>query len=86
MVIIHEMYNYRSLGSIHRNEIIVKTCNYQMLIERATGWLHWNDMVITTYEIQQIHVIFYWVSAYKPRCYQYVILRPMHICMLQVSR
>ena len=33
-----------------------------------------NDMVINTYEIQQIYVIFYWVSEYKPRCYQYVII------------
>ena len=31
-------------------------------------------MVINTYEIQQIHVIFYWVSEYKPRCSQYVII------------
>ena len=36
--------------------------------------LKFNDMVINTYEIQQIHVIFYWVTEYKPRCYQYVII------------
>ena len=40
----------------------------------VTGLLHWNDMVINTYEIKQIHIIFYWVSEYKPRCYQYVII------------
>ena len=33
-----------------------------------------NDMVINTLEINQIHVIFYWVSEYKSRYYQYWII------------
>ena len=33
-------------------------------------------MVINTYEIQQIHITFYWVSAYKPRCYLYITIAP----------
>ena len=40
----------------------------------VTGQLHWNDMVINTYKINQIHVTFYWVSEYKPRYYQYGII------------
>ena len=31
-------------------------------------------MVINTYEINQIHVTFYWVSEYKPCYYQYGII------------
>ena len=47
------------------------------LLHRHNSLLHGitrNDMVINTYEIQQIQVIFYWVSEYKPHCYQYVII------------
>ena len=40
----------------------------------VTGQLYWNDMVINTYEINQIHVIFYLVSEYKPHCHQCVII------------
>ena len=55
-------------------------------------WLFFN-----TYEIHQIHVLFYLASAYKPRCYQYMTIAPyayLHvtgwqmmvcpICMLQL--
>ena len=31
-------------------------------------------MVINTLEINQIHVIIYWVSEYKPSYYQYWII------------
>ena len=50
------------MGLVHRNEFIVTSAPdaHVML------WLlHGNDIVINTYEIQQIHVTFYLVSTYK---------------------
>ena len=53
--------------------VIVSTCEYmfvviheihRMLFPRYV-LVHGNDIVIYTYEIQQIHVTFYWVSTYK---------------------
>ena len=49
------------------NKLVVTTWNYQMLVALLLVSCNWNDMVINTLEINQIHVIFYWVSEYKPR-------------------
>ena len=39
------------------------------LVQACYGLVRGNAIVIYTYEIHQIHVTYYWVSAYKYRCY-----------------
>ena len=52
------------------NELIITTWNYQMLVALLLVSCNWKDMVINALEINQINVIFYWVSEYKSRYYQ----------------
>ena len=55
------------------NIVIVSTCEYMFVVtDELPSMLiachvlaHGNDIGIYTYEIQQIHVTFYWVSTYK---------------------
>ena len=49
---------------VHRNEFVVSTWKYPMLV-CMLRLVHGNDIVIYTYEIEPIHVTFYWVSTYK---------------------
>ena len=56
------------------NKLVVTPWNYQMLVALLLFRCNWNDMVINTLEINQIHIIFYWVSEYKPHYYQYWII------------
>ena len=58
---------------VHVTDVIIPNVlhhlrNYQLRLS------HENDVVINTNEINQIHVIFYWVSEHKPRYYQYGII------------
>ena len=73
---------------VHRNEVVIKTWKYQMLVWHVTVSA-WNDIVIYTYEIHQIHVTIYWVSTYTENDLVGIKTwwsRPIHICMLHVSR
>ena len=53
--------------------VIVSTCEYTFVVTHEIHSMlvacyvlvHENDIVIHTYEIQQTHVAFYWVSTYK---------------------
>ena len=55
------------------NIFIVRTCEYTFVVtDELPSMLitcyvlvNGNDIVIHTYEIQQIHITFYWVSTYK---------------------
>ena len=55
------------------NIVIVGTCEYTFVVTHLIHnmlitcyvLVHITDMVINTYEIQQIHVTFYSVSTYK---------------------
>ena len=56
------------------NELVVKTWTYQILVALLLVSCIAMTWFINTYEINQIHVTFYWVGEHKPRCYQYVII------------
>ena len=54
------------------NIVIVSTCEYMFVVTHELHMLvecyvlvHENDIVIYTYEIQQLHVTFYYVSTYQ---------------------
>ena len=88
--LLHDHYTWNAwlpvMGLVHINEIVVKTCKYQMLVWHNTVSA-WNDFVIYTYEIHQICFTFYGLVHIN----DLVVInswwsRPMRICMLQVSR
>ena len=58
---------------MHMNIVFVSTSEYTFVVTHEIHSMlvacymlvHGNDIVVYTYEIQQIHVTFYWVSTYK---------------------
>ena len=66
-------YTQLIIRLVHINVVIVSTCEYMFVVTHeihsmlVACWVlvHVNDIVIYTYEIHLIHVIFYWGSTYK---------------------
>ena len=64
------------------NIVIVSTCEYTFVVTHEIHSMlvacyvlvNGNDIVIYTYEIQQIHFTFYWVSTYIYAVYSQSIL------------
>ena len=56
-------------GLVHGNDIVANAYEIHSVLVACCGLVHGNDLVIYTCEIHQIHVTYYWLSAYKYRCY-----------------
>ena len=61
------------MGLVHMNKLVVSIWNYPFVVTHEMRrvlvacymFVYGNDIVINTYEINQIHVTFYLVSTYK---------------------
>ena len=73
-------------GLVHGNDIVTNTYEIPAsMLVACYGLVHGNDIVIYTYQIHQIHVTYYWVSAYKYRCYLYMELHQIHVTYYLVN-